>query len=151
MKPIKFICIAAAVALAGCLTGNMLDKALIKAAEELNKNCPFMVDSETRLDNAMALPDKKLVYFYTMVNYVKDEIDVDVFAESMTPTIINAVSTNTSMEFLRKQKVTFSYQYKDKNGEFFWTLDVTPDMYENHVPIPVFEEAAPAPDTTLTL
>jgi hypothetical protein len=134
MKSLRIIVVAAATAataLTGCLTGGMLDKVMLKAAEEINKNCPIMVDSETRLDNAMALPGKKLVYYYTMINYAKEELDVDIFAENMTPTIINAVSSNNEMAFLREKEVTFSYQYKDKNGEFFWTLDVTPDMYNN--------------------
>lgn len=36
---------------------NTFDKQIMKAASELNKTCPIMVDNDTRLDNAIALPD----------------------------------------------------------------------------------------------
>jgi hypothetical protein len=44
-------------------------------ADEINKNCPFIIDSETRLDNTSALPNNVFAYFYTLVNMQKDEID----------------------------------------------------------------------------
>ena len=43
-----------------------LNKALVVAASELNENCPMMVDNETRLDNAVALPDNTFqIQLYT--------------------------------------------------------------------------------------
>src|SRR3954451_22421489 len=38
------------------------DKVMMTAASELNKTCPIMVDHDTRLDNAVALPDNAIQY-----------------------------------------------------------------------------------------
>jgi len=47
------------------------DKVMMKAASELNKTCPIMVDKETRLDNAVSLPGQIFQYNYTLVNMGK--------------------------------------------------------------------------------
>jgi len=39
-----------------------IDKNLMEIASELNKTCPVMVDSLTRLDNTVALPNKVFQY-----------------------------------------------------------------------------------------
>lgn len=51
------------------------DEQLLKVSETMNMNCPMMVDSDTRLDNTMSLPEKILAYNYTLVNYTIDELD----------------------------------------------------------------------------
>ncbi len=53
-----------------------LDKSLMKIASEINKTCPMMVDSETRLDNTTALPNNVFRYNYTFINGIVDELDV---------------------------------------------------------------------------
>jgi predicted amidophosphoribosyltransferase len=40
------------------------DKQMMEMASELNKNCPIMVDQETRWDNCIALPDNAFQYNY---------------------------------------------------------------------------------------
>ncbi|MBT6747113.1 MAG: zinc ribbon domain-containing protein, partial [Flavobacteriales bacterium] len=52
------------------------DKVLMETASELNKSCPMMVDSDTRLDNTIALPDNIFQYNYTLVNLELSEINV---------------------------------------------------------------------------
>jgi hypothetical protein len=37
------------------------------AANELNKSCLMMVDQDTRLDNAVALPENVFQYNYTLI------------------------------------------------------------------------------------
>src|SRR5258706_10879123 len=53
------------------------DKAMMKAASELNKTCPIMVDQDTRLDNAVTLPDNVFQYNYTLVNLDKSQVNID--------------------------------------------------------------------------
>jgi len=95
-----------------------LDKELMKAASELNKTCPVMVDRETRLDNAIALPDKVFQYNYTLVNIPKDSIDVQSFENYMRPMLLNNVKTSPELKIYRDNKVTMAYNYKDRNGIF---------------------------------
>ena len=54
------------------------DKQMIEAASKINETCPIMIDSDTRLDNTIAV-NKKFKYFCTLVNIKKSELDVAKF------------------------------------------------------------------------
>ncbi len=105
------------------------DKQMMQAASELNKTCPIMVDKETRLDNTVSLPDNVFQYNYTLVNLTKDQVKIDTVKKYVEPTLINNVKTNPGLKIQRENKVTMSYSYKDKNGNFICTIAVTPDKY----------------------
>ena len=105
------------------------DKAMMQAASELNKSCPVMVDQETRLDNAVALPDNIFQYNYTLINLEKDSIDLQIFEGYMKPMILNNVKTNPDLQAYRDNKVTMAYNYKDKNGVFITKISITADQY----------------------
>src|SRR5207342_3201144 len=67
------------------------DKAMMTAASELNKTCPIMVDKETRLDNAVALPNNILQYNYSLINYDKSQVNEAVLRKAITPGLVNNV------------------------------------------------------------
>jgi len=106
------------------------DQQMMQMASELNKTCPVMVDAETRLDNTVALPDKIFTYNYTLVNHVKDSLNVEELKDYLTPLVTNNIKTNPVMKFYRDNKITLSYYYKDKQGVFLLNIDVTPDKYQ---------------------
>ncbi len=105
------------------------DKAMMKAASELNKNCPIMVDKETRLDNAVALPNHVFQYNYTLLNMVKDSINIQQFEAYMKPIILNNVKTNPDLKAYRDNKITMDYYYKDMHGVFITKISITADQY----------------------
>lgn len=107
------------------------DDTLIKTAIELNKNCPQMVDKETRLDNARAIPGNIFQYNYTLLNFNKDSMDVELYKASIEPMIVNNASTNADLEPFRKNKVTLIYSFKDDLGNFVTRILVTPEKYGN--------------------
>jgi hypothetical protein len=106
-----------------------IDKVLLVATSEWNKNCPFMVDNQTRMDNAIALPDHTVQYNYSLVRLDARQIDTAMFHQAMEPGVINAIKTNPQMKLFREQKVQFVYNYRDKKGIYIAKLTVTPDMY----------------------
>jgi hypothetical protein len=106
------------------------DKVMMQAASELNKNCPVMVDEQTRLDNTVALPNNSFQYNYTLINLKKLEVNLDTIKKYVEPGIINNVKTNPDMKIQRDNKTTIIFYYKDMNGEFVHKISVTPDMYE---------------------
>ena len=106
------------------------DKAMMEAASQINKSCPIMVDQETRLDNAVAMPGKVFQYNYTLVNFAKDSVNIPGLEGYMKPMILNNVKTNPDMKGFRDNKVTMTYTYKDKDGVFITRIDITPEMYE---------------------
>lgn len=118
------------VFLIGCSNTSTFDKKMMAAASELNKSLPMMVDQETRLDNAIALPENVFQYNYTLVNLTKDEIDLEVFTAYMKPQITNNVKTNPDLKFFRDNQVTMGYFYKDKNGEFVAKFAVSKKDYK---------------------
>ncbi|WP_319227900.1 zinc ribbon domain-containing protein [Draconibacterium orientale] len=105
------------------------DKVLMKTASELNEACPFMVDAETRLDNAAAMPDNTFQYNYSLMTLVKDSIDISSFEAYLIPQITNNIKTNPDMELFRVNQVTMNYKYVDKNGVFITKISVGPEKY----------------------
>jgi len=106
-----------------------IDKALMEIASELNKSCPMMVDAETRLDNAIALPPNVFQYNYTLINYDKATVDTLSMKNYLEPTIINFVKSNPQMKYQRDHRTTINYYYKDKNGLYLFLVSATPDKY----------------------
>jgi hypothetical protein len=109
---------------------NIFDKQLVEAANQINKNLPIMVDSETRLDSTMALPNKKFTYIYTLINYTQEEIDSDELKELLEPNILNNIKTNSDLEEFRENKVTMVYLYKDKTGNEILKLEYSYNDYK---------------------
>src|SRR5688572_30235149 len=77
------------------------DKAMMEAASELNKTCPIMIDQETRLDNAVALPNNIFQYNYTLVNLDKSDVNLDTVKKYVEPGLINGVKTNPDLKSYR--------------------------------------------------
>ena len=107
-----------------------IDKVLMAAASEINESCPVMIDNATRLDNAIALPGKIFQYNYTLVNTLKDSINIEEIRNYLEPTIINFVKTSPDMKTMRDNKTTINYYYKDKSGKYLLTISVEPKLYE---------------------
>jgi hypothetical protein len=105
------------------------DEQLIKISEQINQNCPMVIDSETRLDNTIGGPGKMFMYNYTLVNMSKDEIDIPQFKTYIEPRVINNARTNNDMRSFRDNKVEMVYKYFDKNGVFVFDVRVLPDHY----------------------
>lgn len=119
--------------MAACADNGDHDKinpSLMKAASELNKNCPIVIDAETRLDNAVALPNNTFGYNYTLINYSKTDIDTLTAKNTLTPNIKNTIETHPQMKDMRDIDCTFLYTYKDKNGVYTFSIIVKPEDYK---------------------
>jgi hypothetical protein len=106
------------------------DKIMMKMASELNEACPIMADSDTRLDNAVALPGNCFQYNFTLVNLTKSEINIEEFEAYMRPQITNNIKTNPDMLVFCKNLVTLVYSYKDKDAQHVTKITVTPQQYK---------------------
>ena len=105
------------------------DERMIEMASEMNKSCPIMVDKETRLDNVTPHSGKVIQYNYTLVNVKKEEVDINEIDRFLKTNMTNNVKTNPNMKAMRENKVTMSFSYKDKNGNFLTEVEVTPEIY----------------------
>lgn len=107
------------------------DDKLTKIASEMNKVCPTMINSETRLDNAAALPPKTMQYNYSLINIVADTIDVSQMQDYLAPIILNRVKTSPDMKYFRDNEVTIAFNYQDRDGRFLMKISITPDQYKD--------------------
>jgi hypothetical protein len=105
------------------------NKAMMETASEINKSCPIMVDNATRLDNAVALPGNIFQYNYTLVNVIKDSVNINELKNYLEPTIINFVKSNPEMRTMRENKTTINYYYKDKTGIYLFTISIKPEQF----------------------
>jgi hypothetical protein len=106
------------------------DKQMMQIASELNKSCPIMVDAETQLDNAVAIPDNTLQYNYTLVSMERATFDISELKNYLQPIILNNIKTNPDLKIFRDNDVTMAYSYKDKNGEHLFKLTFKPENYK---------------------
>jgi hypothetical protein len=105
------------------------EKAMIEFANEINKNCPIMIDGVTRLDNVISLPKKVFQYNYTIL-MAKDSIKINELKDYLEPRIVNTVKTEPQMKIIRDNKITINYSYKDILGEHLFIIIVKPEQYE---------------------
>jgi flagellar hook-basal body complex protein FliE len=105
------------------------EQQLKEMAGDMNKNCPVAVDNETRLDSVQVLPKNEVMYDYTFINIPKSSVDVKKATESLRPVILSSIKSNADLKFFRDNKVTMSYHYRDKSGEFLFELTFTAKDY----------------------
>ena len=104
-----------------------INKAMQQIANEMNRNCPMMVDSITQLSNVVVLPDNVLQYNYKLLN--TEFINIEGLKEALEPSILNTIRTNPQMKELRSFKTTLNYSYSDENGVFLFKISVAPEDY----------------------
>jgi hypothetical protein len=102
---------------------------LMKMAAELNRNCPIMLDRDTRLDNTIGGPGKIFTSNYTLINSEAAELNIVEMKQMMIPDKINYAKTSEDMQIFRNEKVTLEYNYKDKSGLFLFSITISPGDY----------------------
>jgi hypothetical protein len=109
---------------------DVYNKELMTAASEINKSCPIMVDAETRLDNAVAMPNTTFAYNYTLVNIENGTLDTTELKKVLTPGMQNNIRTSPAMKSMRDIGCSFVYNYRDKKGIYMLSIIITPEDYQ---------------------
>ncbi|MDR2423819.1 MAG: hypothetical protein LBD59_03740 [Prevotellaceae bacterium] len=109
---------------------DLIDKALVEYANEYNKSLPMMLDADTRMDNIIVLPNKTIMYNYTLIiadikQYMPDTLSIK---EYMIPRCINIGKTSPDMKMFREKDINQRYYYKDKNGAYIFSFTITSDQ-----------------------
>jgi hypothetical protein len=108
-----------------------IDLLLAQTAYELNKRLPEMLDENTVLE-ATSGSNNYFTYFYTLTNYMIDEVDVEAFENMMRPNLINSVCTSGTFQKFISNGVTIRYIYSDKDFREFSSISVEPSVCENN-------------------
>lgn len=127
-----FLCsVLIAFVLLGCSKNDAVYKEVVKASQELNKQCPMVIDADTRLDNTTATDNPvKLTYNYSVTTIAKKDVEaqLETIKKGMEERTKNIVDTNPQMKFYSENHVQLTYSYKDKNGEFLFDFTITPTI-----------------------
>ncbi|MFT4969487.1 MAG: hypothetical protein ACI9O4_001234 [Chitinophagales bacterium] len=102
---------------------------LFEISQEINESCPILADENTRLDNTVVLSNRTIQYNYTLLNLEKNQIDISLLEEELTPLLLEDVRTNPGLSMFRKYNVTMIYHYKNDNRTFLFEYKITPEMY----------------------
>lgn len=97
---------------------------------EMNKNCPMMIDQNTRLDGTEAKRGKTFQYNYTLVNMEKDNIKEDELQKFLYDQILDNMKNNPDLRYFVDHETTMSYSYKDKNNTPLFDLTFTSKDYQ---------------------
>jgi hypothetical protein len=109
--------------------GRDVNAMLRDASEETNRQCPMLVDRETRLDSTRILPGRTFQYNYTLIRTEAKAVDKQEFIERMEPAILDNVRKNPKLAWQRDNQVTMEYVYFDRTGRFLFNIRVTPKDY----------------------
>jgi hypothetical protein len=115
------------------LLGQSNDKyeLLVQVSNEMNKNCPITIDKETRLDKTNAIKGNIFEYVFTLTNSKKAAVNIAEIKKYVEKQSINNAKSNPKMNNFRRDKITLSYYYKDKDGLFLFQFKITPNQYCN--------------------
>lgn len=102
---------------------------LKKAAKEINAQAPMMVDEYTRLDSAAAVGKTELMYYYTVKDIEKSEVNIDTIKKYMKEAVIEDLRLKPEIKAFRENNITLGYNYYDKNGDLIFDLKATPKDY----------------------
>lgn len=105
------------------------DKDLPRLAAEINKHCPYMLDTATRLDSAVGDTSNNFAYHFTLVAQTLSELDLPKLKTDYKTNIVRFVRSHPDMAGFIENKVTLFYFYKDKAGEFVAEIKVSPEDY----------------------
>lgn len=102
---------------------------LAKIANEFNKKCPQMIDSETRIDRIDITEPNTIIYKYTLINLPAKNVDTIEFKKALFPGIISIIKLSPEMKPLRENATNFEYQYSDKSNIPIYTFKIFPKDY----------------------
>lgn len=97
-----------------------------RAAAELNKTLPQMVDKQTRFDATKAGPGMKFSYFYTILHVSAKQSDLAGFQQAMRAKLLAAYRDKPKMKNFRDHNVELVYQYRDEAGAMICEIAIAP-------------------------
>lgn len=115
---------------AQCKSGEQNAKELSAIVDELNKKCPQVIDSETRLDGLELKQPNTLVYKFTLLNLNVQQLDTHQFYLAMWPGLLSTIKVSKEMQELRDNKATIQYAYRDKAQQSVYVFTIHPEDYK---------------------
>lgn len=114
-----------------CTSSDSIDKKALKVVSQFNSKCPMMIDAETRMDGIEIKGTNTILYKYTLINLMVENVDTTKFNLALRPGIISTIKTNTELAELKRINSSFEYFYKDRDNKFIYSFLITPNDYND--------------------
>lgn len=101
---------------------------LVKAANEINKHAPIVIDSLTTFDNVNALKGNAFTYNYT-INAEKLDLDTAEVMKIAKDGLLELLKKNPKAIYFKQNSIEIQANYIDKNGIHICTAIVLPNEY----------------------
>ena len=101
---------------------------LVKAANEINKHAPIVLDSLTTFDNVNALKGNVFQYNYT-IQIEKNAVDTVELIKVAKESLISSLKKYPKTNYFRDNKVEIQAIYSDKSGNQICKIVVLPNEY----------------------
>ena len=101
---------------------------LVKAANEINKHAPIVLDSLTTFENVNALKGNILQYNYT-IKVEKSAIDTVELKKIAKEDFIKLLKKNPKASYFKQNNIEVQANYIDKNGTEICNIMVLPEEY----------------------
>ncbi len=105
------------------------DKSMEDQIAAINKKCPQMLDSETRIDKVELKVPNTIVYRYTLVNLLAENVDTLKFYKMLWPGLLSYIKVSDEMKNLRNSGSSVEYCYSDKKNKEVYRFKIGPKDY----------------------
>jgi hypothetical protein len=102
---------------------------LSERARVMNRDCPFVIDANTRLDSVTSPKENMLQNNYTLLNDDLEDIDIKAFEDIFKPEITHHLKATPQTEDFRRSNATLVYTYFDKEKRFVTNIVLRPGEY----------------------
>ena len=111
-----------------CNNNNSLRKELLQMSNDLNKDCPMVIDRYTTLTSTVVI-DNSFMYIYKIKQGLLDELGVSksYWKENQTQNTRNIYCTDPDMIWFRIKKVPVIWSYEYLDGTNIGKIKITPD------------------------
>ncbi len=101
---------------------------LVRAANEINKHAPIVLDSLTTFENVNALKENIFQYNYT-IKVEKSTIDTTELIKTAKESFIELLKKNPKAGYFKQNNIEVQANYTDKNGAQICNIIVLPKEY----------------------
>lgn len=101
---------------------------LVRAANEINKHAPIVLDSLTTFENVNALKGNIFQYNYT-IKVEKSTIDTTELIKTAKESFIKLLKKNPKAGYFKQNNIEVQANYTDKNGAQICNIIVLPKEY----------------------
>lgn len=101
-----------------------------RLARSINYKCPFMVDSDTRMDSVFFPNDTTFQYDYTLIKVDQEKVDIKGLTAFIGSKLMETVQTSSTMQVHRESQLTLVFYYRDRKGDFVTQIIITPEHYQ---------------------